>query len=325
MRHYTQLTLTERHKIQAFLEMGYSKQEIAKRLNRHRSTIYKECARNQIGGKYQSNKAHKLALGRCQRQCLIERYPTLRRYISEKLKKCWSPEQIAGRLNRKKSKYCICHETIYRYIYKKNHKLHQYLPYKKRKRLKPHSRKVQCRYGDNRLISERPAHINSRIHLGHWEGDSIAFEGKAKDTITTLVERKTRVVLLIKNFSKKSEEVMYKIGEKLSSLAVGVCKTLTVDQGVEFANYHALEGTLACKIYYCHAHSPWEKGSNENMNGRLRRLLPKKTDITKLTQSNLDQIAAIYNSVPRKCLGYKTPAELFLRTFKNACRNSLKS
>ena len=324
MNHYTHLSVTERHKLAAFLDMNLSKSEIARRLNRHRATIYREIKRNQPLSCYNALTAQKHYTSGKQRKCTIQKYPTLRDYVVTGLKKHqWSPEQIVGRLKRKKSKYIICHETIYRYIYKHNHKLHLYLPYKKPKRFKPSARKKQCRYGENRLITERPAYIDTRNQVGHWEGDSIEFKGNKNGAITTLVERKTKFLFLIKNETRKSEYVMNTIQKTFSAFKQKICKTITFDQGSEFACFSLLERALECSVYYCHPHSPWEKGGNENMNGRLRWLLPKNRNIDEITQEELDALANKMNRTPRKCLDYRTPKEVFLRCFTNICRTSL--
>ena len=128
------------------------------------------------------------------------------------------------------------------------------------------------------------------------------------------------MVFLIKNNRKYSQGVMEKIKEKFATLPEKMCKTITFDQGIEFAAYRQLEQENKRKIYYCETHSPWQKGSNENMNGRLRWHLPKEADIAKITQEDLDQLAAKMNRCPRKCLGYKTPQEVFIQQYKNDCR-----
>ena len=202
--------------------------------------------------------------------------------------------------------------------------LHKYLPYKKPKRMKPCARKPQtCRFGEKRLITNRPEHIENRQRCGHWEGDLIEFKGNKQKAITTLIERKTRLTFLIKNEIKISDSVMKKIHEKLSIWPQQICKSITFDQGGEFASFNLLEKPLNANVYYCHAHAPWEKGSNENTNGRLRWRLPKNADINKITQEELEAIARSVNSTPRKCLDYRTPKELFLKHYSEICRTSL--
>ncbi len=322
MTHYSQLSMEDRCQFNTLLQMGLKMAEVARRMERHPSTLYRELKRNTTSNKYSPGRADEKALCRKYRRCNIERYPTLRTYVIKKLKLGWSPEQISGRLKRKKSKYAICHETIYRFIYKfKDKDLYKYLKYKKtnRRRLKTRLRQ-KCRFGAKRLITERPSAIEARVRCGHWEGDGVEFSNAKSLPITTLVERKTRMLILIKNESKSSKEVMTNIKIKFKEYSKRICKTITFDQGVEFARHEILEGDLKCNVYYCHAHSPWEKGGNENMNGRLRKYLPRKTKISEISQKELDVIAEIMNTTPRKCLDYRTPKELFLKHYKITCR-----
>jgi transposase, IS30 family len=259
MENYSHLIEKDRWKFYQLHQSGISMAEIARRLGKHRSTLYRELARNKRKEDYQPGQANQMAKARQGQEglCKIARYETLRRYIYQKLKLGWSPEQIAGRLKRKKSKFAICHETIYRYIYQHpNKKLFKHLKYKKRKRYR------------------RFARIK---HMSH-------------------------------------------IKEKMQLLPGSLCRTITFDQGAEFAAHEKIEKELMCRVYYCHTHSPWEKGSNENMNGRLRKYLPRHADIHQLRQDELDYIADIMNATPRKCLDYKTPKELFSLQYNSVCR-----
>lgn len=315
MNNYTRLTINERCKLATFLDMNLKVSEIARRLGRHRSTIYREMSRNRAGLAYRPVLANKKARARHPRKrCKLQTDRQLYHYVYDRLRRGWSPEQIAGYLRRSFKSNSICHETIYRYIYMRpDKKLYKYLTKKKRKRRRFSSRKrLRCRYGDIRLITKRPAYIDNRSCFGHWEGDLIEFRGTRKQTITTLVERKTRMLILIKNTSKVSYEVMSSIRNKFLTNDRFICHSITFDQGVEFAQFGLLESRLGCKAYYCERHSPWQKGSNENMNGRIRKYLPKRTDISKIDQEDLDYLAHKMNTTPRKCLGFKTPLEVFL-------------
>lgn len=221
----------------------------------------------------------------------------------------------------KKVTFYACHETIYQFIYRSRDKtLFHCLAYKTPRRQKRYGRQKQpCRYGKIRLITQRPEDITTRKRFGHWEGDTIQFKGDKEKVVTTLVERKSRMVYLIKNDRKYSRGVMDKIKEKFASIPDKMCKTITFDQGIEFADYRHLEQQNRRKVYYCETHSPWQKGSNENMNGRLRWHLPSETDIARITQEEIDRLAAKMNRCPSKCLGYKTPQEVFFQQYKNDC------
>lgn len=318
---YTRLSMRERCNLATFLDMGLTMVEIARRMGRHRSTLYRELSRNHTAGYYRPGLAHHKAIKRHPRKrSKIQSIKSLYHYVYDRLRMGWSPEQISGRMKLEKQPFYVCGETIYRYVYQNGKQgLYKYLPCQKKRRRRRKARsKPACRYGDIRLITERPTNIDSRYHIGHWEGDLIAFSGSRKKTVTTLLERKSRLVTLIKNMTKQSTVVMSKIHEVFTTrLACLPCRSITFDQGIEFANYQCVESALGCKVYYCETSSPWQKGSNENMNGRLRRYLPRSTDIHNITQELLDQVARRMNNTPRKCLGFKTPMEVFLRHLKN--------
>lgn len=324
MGNYKHLSVSDRRRFYIYLEMGLPITEIAKRLSKHRSTLYRELNRNGEPEGYLPKAAQLKAEERAKQKCpsKISKDGILRDYVVRSLKKGWSPEQISGRMKYHKLSFYVCHETIYQFVYRSiNKELYHCLPYKKPKRQTRYSRqKSPCRYGKIRLITERPDDITTRKRFGHWEGDTIQFKGIKEKVVTTLVERKSRLVILIKNNSKHSRGVMDKIKEKFEIFPSKMCKTITFDQGVEFADYKHLEQQIKCSVYYCETHSPWQKGSNENMNGRLRWHLPKEADIAKITQEQLDLLAEKMNRCPRKCLGYKTPQELFIQQYKNDCR-----
>jgi len=303
--------------------MKLSVTEIAGRLGRHRSTIYRELSRNHTEWHYRPGLAHFKAQKRYPKKpSKLQTNLVLYHYVYDRLRQGWSPEQISGRMRLEKQPFFICHESIYRYIYTTaGNLLHQYLPKKKRRRKRCRSRQNhRCRYGDIRLITKRPISIEKRSRLGHWEGDLIAFKGKRTKTVTTLVERKSRMLTLIKNTSKVSNYVMSNIKENFNKRRHLICKTITFDQGGEFANYWLIERAVPCKVYYCEKRSPWQKGSNENMNGRLRRYLPKDADIDQVEQKDLDVLANKMNTLPRKCLGYQTPLEVYSKCFGKGCR-----
>lgn len=324
MGQYTQLSVTDRRRLYTFIDMGLPVSEIALKLSRHRSTIYREISRNHDSGLYLPIIAQHKALERARngRTTKLKSNGVLRDYVIRSLEKGWSPEQISGRMKHQALSFYVCPETIYRHIYQSNNKsLYHYLTYKKPGRRKHFGRKHHlCRYGNPYLITQRPEEVNTRTRFGHWEGDTIEFKGNKSKVVTTLVERKTRMVFLLKNESKHSRGVMEKIQTKFENLPKKMVKTITFDQGCEFADHQYIEKNMNCDVYYCETHSPWQKGSNENMNGRLRRYLPKNAKIELITQKELDLIADKMNRCPRKCIGYKTPKELFIQQFKNDCR-----
>jgi len=318
------LSISDRRRFFTFLEMGASVAEIAKKLFKHRSTLYRELKRNSEDEIYSPHQAQLKTAKRAlmKRPGKLQTNNVLRDHVIKSLQKNWSPEQISGHMKYQKLPFYVCHETIYQFVYRsKNKELYYCLAYKKPKRQARFARqKSLCRFGNMRLITQRPQSIATRKRVGHWEGDTVEFVGNRKKVITTLVERKSRKVCLIKNDSKYSQGVMDKIKEKFKGIPSYMRKTITFDQGTEFADYKHLELNLKCKVYYCEAHSPWQKGSNENMNGRIRWTLPKKTDVETITQEQLDHLAERMNQCPRKCLGYKTPNEVFNNSLKRNCR-----
>ena len=174
-----------------------------------------------------------------------------------------------------------------------------------------------------RNISHRSEEINSRSTLGHWEGDTIRFPKDQKTCVTTLVERKSRYVWLRKNKDGRSETVMNHILNAIKLSPKKMWGSLTFDQGREFMSYRMVERQTKCKVFFCDPHSPWQRGSNENMNGRLRRFLPKKFKIDGINQRTLDRIAIQANNTPRKCLNYQTPEEVMTQHWKSLCRTTL--
>jgi IS30 family transposase len=221
-----------------------------------------------------------------------------------------TPEQISGRLWLEVG-IRASHETIYKFIYSpegQEQQLYSYLIKRKPKRTKWHCRKPRKSHiPDTARIECRAASVEKRKRIGHWEGDLVVFGVLKSANVTTLVERKSRFVKLVHNQSKYTEVVIGGIKKAMSTVPEKYQKTITFDRGTEFASFRALDITT----YFCNPHSPWEKGSNENFNGRLRRYLPKTFNPRDLTQGLLDKIANIMNNQPRKCLGYRTPAEVF--------------
>lgn len=321
MENYTQLTAKERYQIYAFLDMGILKSDIAKRLGRHKSTIYREIKQNSKDEIYFPVVAQQTADARKrkERPCKMQKDAELNNYVIQCLKKGWSPEQISGRMRLDGSLYYICPESLYRYIYReKNKELYYYLHYKKPQRGIRYGRKSRaCRYGDIRLITNRSKEVETRESLGNWEGDSIIFNTSRKNSIATVVERKSRVVAIIKNEAIDSKTVMNNIASHFLYVPKKAFITITVDQGSEFANFRQLEMALGCLLFYCEIRSPWQKASNENTNGRIRWYFPRNTNIEAVTQEQLDILARQMNNTPRKCLGFQTPKEVYLQHCKN--------
>ncbi|UPA27323.1 IS30 family transposase [Shinella oryzae] len=324
-RCYTQITLADRRRLHQLVAARMPINEMARQLGRHRSTIYREIKRNTFHDRdlpeydgYYSTVADDIAKERRRRLRKLRRYPNLRKEIIDRLEARWSPEQIAGRLLLDgHSLVRVCKETIYRFIYSKEDYglgLYQYLPEARRKRRPLRSRKPRDgAFPASHRISERPDFIGDRSRFGHWEGDLLIFErplGHAN--LTSLVERKSRYTVLIKNPSRHSGPIMDKIIRAFSSLPAFARQSFTFDRGTEFAGFRALEEGIGARSWFCDPSAPWQKGAVENANKRIRRFMPGNTDLAAVSQRDLNNLARHLNNQPRKCLGYKTPAEMFM-------------
>ena len=236
--------------------------------------------------------------------------------IVARLKDAWSPEQIAGRMRREGHAATICHETIYRYIYGpagRTAELYRLLPPRRRKRRSRYARKARGFYiPEENTIAKRPAEISARVSFGHWECDLVGFRQEfGKHKLTILVERLSRYTFLTSNTSRHSAGVMAGVVKDLASLPPACRQTITFDRGTEFTGYPRLKERLGVESYFCAPQAPWQKGTVENTNGRLRRFLPLDTDLSGTTADELTALTHLMNTTPRKCLSYRTPAEVF--------------
>ena len=328
MSSYHHLTLQEREKITCFQREGKSLRAIAMALKRSPSSISREIRRNQVAsGFYITEFAEKKSKTRrsVDRPRVLHRQKTAaaKGYILEKLHLSWTPDEISGRMRREKQPFYACPETIYKFIYSqegRDLKIFNFLKRKQKTRYFRHNKRpIEPRVAPGASVHDRPKTIENRRHFGHFEGDLVHCQN---GNITTLLERKTRMGFLIKNTSKHSDLVVSGIAKTLIVLPPKMRQSMSMDQGKEFALYQRLESNLGMKVYFCDTHSPWQKGANENFNGRLRHFFPKKSDISRVSQSDLDHIANIMNNTPRKCLGYKTPNEAFSAALKGCCTSS---
>jgi IS30 family transposase len=324
MHMYSQLCLEEREKLFSWYEQGLSLREIGKRLNRSDTTIGRELKRNKLltkgleksSGVYLPCHAQKKAEKRSifQRSQASWKGPEVLLYVKDHLKRRWSPETIAGRLSIDHPELHICHETIYRMIYErqnKKFKLWQYLTVKRKKRMKKGGRTIhrEGRIPEAISIDLRPKHIAKRKQVGHWETDNVI--GKISDdtALSVSVERKTRLTVMSKLKSKKADEKLKALFTRLSVLPESLQKTMTTDNGKENTNHKELTNQLGMPVYFCHAYHSWEKGTVENMNGRIRRYIPKGISMDRISEETIQFIEWQLNNTPRKCLHWKTPLE----------------
>lgn len=317
--YYKHLNEHDRVRIEVLLNAGKSQYEIAHILKVNRSTVSREIKkRGGILRGYTADYAQKDyqdCKGRCGIRRKIEIHP-VGSYVIGRIRAGWSPETITGRLRReiregrRSPEDYVCHESIYQFVfdskYGRREHLSQYLRYGKRRRTKYHGRKSKHSIIPNRVwIDARPKEVDNRQTIGHWEGDTIMY-GRLKG-INSLVERKTRFVILTKLNSKTPEETEHVVVSRLEDT---MCSTITFDNGIENRNHENMTKSLGAPVYFCHPYHSWEKGTNENTNGLVRRYLPKKTNIATVPQRDVDDIAWELNNRPRKVLGFATPEEV---------------
>lgn len=313
---YSQLSLEERCRLRGLMEMGLPKTEIARRLGRHRSTIARELERNSNVDGYRPDTADRRAWVRRFRGSRIERSTRLGAHIEDRLAMGWSPEQIAGRMELDGGEQTVCTESIYRHVFSpagRRAGLPKLLPQRKSQRGR---RARNGRRGpsipDRTPISQRPESAGDREEFGHWEGDLMHFR-RQRDILLTLQERSTRLTLARRLLSKNAADTADAIVDELGGLPAEALRTITHDNGGEFARHATVNARTGLAAYFCDPHSPWQRGGIENGNGLLRRDLPRKTNLSDYADTDIDDIVWMLNSTPRKCLGFQTPIEAFAK------------
>lgn len=325
MSHYKHLTLSERELILYFLVKGFSISKIALKIGRSKSTISRELKRNSEQSMYLPIKAqekYQLRRGGCKPRKKLEN-KAIFDYVNDKfLNHQWSPEQISGRLRLEKADFYVSYTTIYRAIYtgmfdtKQQHnsrgnrgairKLRHRGKSRHTKNYEEKRGKLQISY----LITERPKDADQRVRIGDWEADTILGQtGKEKACLVTLVDRKSRFLIAGKAKSKKAAcvgEVM------INALKNQPCYSITPDRGKEFALHAQVSDVLEkVRFYFPYPHQPWQRGTNENTNGLLREYFPKGQDFTIMSEEYIQSKVDEMNKRPRKCLGYRTPYEIY--------------
>ena len=307
-KRYRQLTQQQRYQIQASKEAGFSQTHIALQVGCHKSTVSRELTRCKSRHYYAEN-AHKDALKKRRSADKATRFtPILWQLILSQLARDWSPAAIAGRLTLEQGTQRVSHETIYQWIYrdkKAGGPSHQYLLRAFRGYRKP--RKAYDGRGllrDRVAIDQRPEAANQRLHLGHWEGDTV--HGQAGNLVT-LVDRKSRFLEARKTHSRKKSEV----GQRLiTMLNAHPSKTLTVDNGREFYGHKEIAHKASVAVYFADPYASWQRGSNENANGLLRRYFPKGTNFNKVSAQALRRVVEKINLMPRKLHNWKSAYEI---------------
>lgn len=317
---YTHLSFEERTALMLESQKSdFSARQFAIQINRHHSTIYRELERNSTTKCYRAEYASNLALAKRRRgHRKLQLDSTLWKFIVEAIRCLWSPEQISKRLKQfldTDKSMNISHTTIYATIralpkgeLKKD--LLSCLRHENKRRKANGEPKKDSILQDIKTIHERPSEVEERKIPGHWEADLI--KGKDnKSAVATLVERNTRLCIIAQLPDAKAESVRLALTQAMAHLPAELRKTLTYDRGREMAEHKILEKDLGIEVYFCDPHSPWQKGTCENMNGLIRQYLPKGVDLSQADQTYLNKVAMSLNCRPRKALDWLTPLEKF--------------
>ena len=312
---YKQLSGYERFRIAHLQAAGASQRQIAAALDRAPSTVARELKRNGTpAGRYAPDFAQQAARSRRWRGARLERDPALRAQVLAGLGAGWSPAQVAGRLALDTGRQIISPESIYRFIYAQMAREEGLrlaalpAPGQGQARLSRPARRQPATHIAHRVpLSQRPHAAADRATFGHWEGDLMHF-GNHGPALLALAERHSRLVLLARLPGKHADVTADTIARLLAPLPPAWRQTITFDNGTEFARHYRLHA-LGIQTFFCDTRSPWQKGGVENAIGRLRRPLPRTTRLADLSEAAFTQIIQLYNNTPRKCLGYRTPAE----------------
>jgi IS30 family transposase len=330
---YTHLSIEEREWIALGLAQEMSLREIARSLGRSVSTLSRELKRNGDGAedvRYLATIADKRAMRRARIPRRPRKLACQARWdaVVSRLREQWSPEQIAADLRAQhpdQPEHHVSHETIYTalYILPRGELRRELISHLRqhRKHRRPRSRGNDRRGQIPNMvkIAERPDEVAGRQVPGHWEGDLIKGGGNAS-AVGTVVERHSRLVMLVKVDNASTQAVCKGFARKFKALPAVMRRSMTYDRGKEMAAHESLSAELDMRIFFADPHRPWQRGSNENTNGLLRQYLPKGTDLSTLSQRELNAIAHRLNTRPRKTLGWKTPLETYQQAERVALR-----
>jgi IS30 family transposase len=308
---YTQLTREQRYQIYVLKKACHAQSEIAMMLGVHKSTISRELARNGGQRGYRPKQAHELSLSRklTAHQPRIEKATW--KSVETLLRGQWSPEQVSGRLKVEKQK-SVSHERIYQHIYadkRAGGDLHLNLRCQKKRKKRYGKNDRRGQLSGRRSIDVRPKIVEARQRLGDWEADTIIGRNH-RGAIVSVVDRASKLTRLAKVERNTASNIERELTAQLESLVV---KTITSDNGREFAFHQKIAQQLNADFYFAHPYASWERGLNENTNGLVRQYFPKKSDFSKITVREIKKVVERLNNRPRKTLGYKTPNEVFFK------------
>lgn len=307
------LTMEERDRIARLRYQGADQGEIAKALQRDPATISRELRRNRTGDEYYAAQAQQRAEERRRQRPLSRKMddPQINQPVREGLAQEWSPEQIEGRLKRQHAddpEHCVSAQTIYNWIEQDEDREH-WQSFLRRRGKRP-SRRKATETAEGARIADRPQVIEDRLRLGDFEGDTV-LGPPGTGGLATLVDRKARYTIVLKVQSKQAHHVHQRLRERLKELEEERCRSITFDNGTEFAHCDRLEKHLGMKLYYADPGCPYQRGSNENTNGLIRQYFPKGTDFRSISHHEVRRVEKLLNDRPRACLGFRTPNEVF--------------
>ena len=318
-----QITFEERVCIEEFLDQQCSPAEIARKLQRSESTISRELSRNGQQGAYLAKLAQSQSdQRRCERPLVrkMDR-PEIRAAVENGLIQHWAPDQISGAQRTRLPTQPQCHvsaSTIYRWIAQQGPKRTHWKQFLRRRGRRPYHPRKPTKPG-GKPIRNRPRIIDRRERLGDFEGD-LVLGRPGSGGLLTVVDRRSRFLCLEKVRNKTAEHVHEKFRQALSKLPENKRHSTTFDNGTEFNNCHRVEKTHGTKLYFAEPGCPHQRGTNENTNGLLRQFFPKGIDFQTVTWADIRRVENLMNNRPRRCLGYRTPAEVFLeQTRRSTC------
>ena len=304
------LTMEDRDRLAQLRHQGANQKEIAQALARDKGTISRELRRNGTGGEYFAGQAQRESeRRRCERPLVRKMdVPEINQTVRAELTQEHSPQQIVGRLKQQTGASSVSHQTIYAWIKQDEHRQHweSFL----RRRGKRPSRRKNTGPPEAARIRNRPEVIEQRLRLGDFEGDTV-LGPPGTGGVATLVDRKSRFTIIVKVRSKNADHVHRKIKQRLKQLDQQRRRSITFDNGTEFARCHRLEKHLGLKLYFADPGCPYQRGTNENTNGLIRQYFPKGTDFRDISHCQVRETENKLNNRPRACLGFRTPAEVF--------------
>ena len=311
MKKYKQLSYEELIKIETLLEGDFKVKDIAIKLSKDKSCIYRCIQKNNVDGKFIAETAYEKIRERKLSSLKPRRIlpdSVLAKYVVDKIEEYWSPEQIANNW-KQVEKESLSHETIYQYVYKYKPELVKIFFRRKGKKYQ-HDRKSKHQILNRRMIDERPDDVELRKEVGHWEGDTIIGKNH-KGAICTNVERKSGKLIASKLPNKTAQAVLDATKDDFADLPARLCVSITYDNGKEFSKHQDIEKDTGMTVYFARAYASWQRGTNENTNGLLRQFIPKGTDFDAVSDSDLEKYVELINNRPRKRLNWLSPNQVF--------------